>query len=379
MKKTIKAIISLACAALVTANPALVASHGVSETADEVTEIIQRPMDKRYAKRIIKTSDPKFFHTDEAIRIGDQILLWQRDTGGWPKNVDMVSPMSDEQKAVVVAEKSRKDDSTTDNDATTIQLSYLARLYKATGEPLYKEAIQKGVDYLLSGQYDNGGWPQFWPEMRDYQMHITYNDDAMVNIMTLLRDISVGTSPYDCELCDDSLKQRMISAFDKGVECILATQIVVNGQPTVWCQQHDRETLAPAKARAYELPSYCSQESAAIVRLLMDIPNPDRRIVEAVDGAMKWFEKNRVKGVIYTRVNINGEWQASLIDNPADDTPVWARFYDLENCLPFVCDRDGIPRLHLEEIGEERRNGYAWYNNRPAELFPIYNEWKSRL
>lgn len=377
MKINLKTILLISFIALLTVCPLTVSSQNSS--AGSTVDVSQRQKDKRTAKRIMRQSDPKFFLTDEAVRIGDQILLWQRATGGWPKNIDMVSPMSDEEKSEVAADKGRLDDSTTDNDATTMQLTYLARLYKATGEKRYSDSFRKGVEYLLSGQYENGGWPQFWPEMRDYQMHITYNDDAMVNTMILLQDIAAGKAPYDSDLCDEVLRQRMMQAFDKGVECILATQIVVDGVPTVWCQQHDRETLAPAKARAYELPSYCSQESAAIVRLLMEIPNPDQRIIEAVDGAMKWFEENRVRNVTYTRISNDGQWQASLIDNPADDTPVWARFYDLENCLPFVCDRDGIPRLHLEEIGEERRNGYAWYNNRPAELFPIYNEWKSRL
>ncbi len=336
-------------------------------------------IDKRTAKKILRESDPAFFVKEEATRIGDQLLLWQRSTGGWPKNIDMVSPMSEELIAEVTADKNRQDDSTTDNDATILQMAYLARLYKGTREPRFKEAFQKGVEYLLSGQYENGGWPQFWPMMRDYQIHITYNDDAMVNTMTLLRDAAAAKDPYDSDLCDDILKQKMMMAFDKGVECILVTQIVVNGEPTVWCQQHDRETLAPAKARSYELPSYCSQESVAIVNLLIEIPNPDQRIIKAVEGAMKWFETNRIKNVSYTRWNSEGKWEASLFENPKDDTPVWARYYDLENCLPFVCDRDGIPRRNLEEIGDERRNGYAWYNDRPSYLFPIYKEWKAKL
>ncbi|MDE5997704.1 MAG: pectate lyase, partial [Muribaculaceae bacterium] len=259
--------------------------------------------DKRLAKKILREDDADFFKTDEAIRIGDQLLLWQRSTGGWPKNIDMVSPMSDDLKREVAADKSRQDDSTTDNDATTLQLTYLARLYKATGQQRFRIAFQNGIEYLLSGQYENGGWPQFWPEMRDYQEHITFNDDAMVNTMILLRDIAAGEAPYDSDICDEALKQRMRKAFDKGIECILSTQIVVDGQPTVWCQQHDHVTFAPAKARSYELPSYCSQESAAIVKMLMEIPNPDPRIVKAVDGAMKWFENNRVRCVAYKREN----------------------------------------------------------------------------
>ena len=29
----------------------------------------------------------------------------------------------------------------------------------------------------------------------------------------------------------------------------------------------------------------------------------------------------------------------------SNGSPLWARYYDLERCEPFVCDRDGVPRL----------------------------------
>ena len=56
-------------------------------------------------------------------------------------------------------------------------------------------------------------------------------------------------------------------------------------------------------------------------------------------------------------------------------SPIWARFYDLEEELPYVCDRDGVPRRHLEEIGSERRNGYGWYNDSVTPLYARYAEW----
>lgn len=350
-------------------------SSAGQEAADATATPDSKRMDKRLVGNIMKETDPDFFKSEEARRVGDQILLWQRNTGGWPKNIDMVSPMSDEEKRNVVADKDRKDDSTTDNDATSLQITYLARLYNATSDTKYRDAICKGIEYLLSGQYDNGGWPQFWPEMRDYQPFITFNDDAMVNTMRILRDIAASTAPFDSDLCDEELKERMRKAFDMGVECILATQIVKDGVPTVWCQQHHHVSLLPEKARAYELPSYCTQESAAIVRLLMDLPDPDERVKKAVHSAMAWFDRNKIGGFTYKRVLVDGKWRAELLENPANDTPLWARFYDLEECLPFVCDRDGIPRRNLDEIGDERRNGYSWYNNRPAFLYEIYSGW----
>lgn len=351
----------------------------------------------RRGRNSIRIEDPAFYKTDEARRIGDQVLLWQRCTGGWPKNIDMASPMTDEGKAKVLADKSRKDDSTTDNNATSMQMTYLARLYQATSDVKYRDGFRKGVDYLLSGQYKNGGWPQFWPVMRDYQIHITFNDDAMVNTMEMLRDMYDGKAPYGGTLCDPSMKKRLKKAFDMGVECILATQIKAplhlaidgtvsraynpkkgEGELTVWCQQNDRETLLPAKARAYELPSYCTQESAWIVRLLMQLPNPDKRVKAAIHAAMAWFDKYKLTGLRYRRVMVNGKWQAVLEKDPKATEPVWARYYDLNHTLPYVCDRDGIPRRNLEDIGEERRNGYAWYGTRPAELYPLYDEWADK-
>jgi len=318
----------------------------------------------------------EFFQTEEARRIGDQVLLYQRVTGGWPKNINMAIPLNDEQRAQVLKDKARRDDSTTDNSATSQQIIFLARLYQGTKDARYKDGCQRGIAYLLSGQYTNGGWPQFWPEMHGYQIHITYNDDAMVNTMKLLRDVAQQKKPYG-EVADADLRKRCQEAFDKGVECILATQIRnADGELTVWCQQHDRETLAPAAARAYELPSYCSMESASIVRLLMQLKNPDERVKRAIHAAMAWFDKYKLIGLKVVRSGMwaSPESETRLVEDSTAE-PLWGRFYDLKHCEPYVCDRDGLPRRRLEDIGHERRNGYAWFGNRPAELYPLYEKW----
>jgi len=320
-----------------------------------------------------------FYKTEEARRIGDQVLLYQRVTGGWPKNINMSRPLTDEERVQVLRDKERRDDSTTDNGATNMQMLYLAKLYQATQVERYKEGVLKAVEYLLSGQYENGGWPQFWPEMHGYQMHITYNDDAMVNTMNLLRAVAQQKDPYQ-GLADEALRQRCMKAFDKGVECILKTQMHnKEGRLTVWCQQHYRDNYEPAPARAYELPSYCSMESASITKLLMSLPNPDERVKQAVHAAMTWFDKYKLTGL---RIQRTGPWASmdgdtKLVED-ADAEPIWGRYYDLKYCEPYVCDRDGLPRRRLEDIGHERRNGYAWFGSRPAELYPVYDKWADR-
>ena len=327
----------------------------------------------------MREQSPKYFKSEEARRIGDQILLYQRVTGGWPKNIDMTRTLTDEEREKVIADKQKRNDSTTDNGATTTQMTFLARLYQQTKDKRYRDAFRQAVAYLLSGQYDNGGWPQFWPVMRDYQIHITYNDNAMVNTLTMLRDMATQKEPYQDDLTDKKLRRQMTAAFNKGIDCILATQIETDGEPTVWCQQHDRVTMKPAPARAFELPSYCTQESASIVQLLMELPNPDERVKKAIHAAMRWFDKYKLTGYSVKRTGFRGspDQDTQLIkDNKA--RPLWARFYDLDYCEPYVCDRDGIPRRHLEQIGSERRNGYSWYGDRPASLYPLYKAWADK-
>ena len=330
-------------------------------------------------RNALRETDSEFFKTAEASRIGDQVLLYQRVTGGWPKNIDMARHLTDEEWEDVLNDKQRRDDSTTDNGATNMQMNYLARLYQATGEQRYAEGFRNGVDYLLSGQYDNGGWPQFWPDPHGYQIHITYNDDAMVNTMSLLRDIASQKAPYQGKLTTAEQRKQAATAFNKGIECILNTQIIVNGEPTVWCQQHDRETLAPAPARTFELASYCSMESASIIKLLMELPHPDERVKRAIHGAMKWFDSHKLTGL---RVSRTGKWRHpdSEVTLIKDDQapPLWGRYYDLKHGEPFVCDRDGLPRRRLEDIGHERRNGYGWYSDRPGELYGLYEQWAMR-
>lgn len=335
------------------------------------------PKDYKYTsnewKQIARNSPDDFFRTDEAKRIADNVIAYQRVTGGWPKNIAIHRPLGNGLN-MILADKKKRNDSTTDNDATILEMTYLAKLYRQVPEERYKKAFLQGVEFMLSGQYENGGWPQFWPENRGYQIHITYNDDAMVQTMQVIRALRDGEAPFDL-LVDDAMKARLTEAFNKGIECILNTQIVVNGKPTVWCQQHDRETLKPAPARAYELPSYCSMESATIVRLLMELPNPDARIKRAIHGAMKWFDTYKLTGLRYEHADRRPGGQNARLVEDAQAKPIWARFYDLKYCEPYVCDRDGLPRRRLEEIGTERRNGYSWYNNRPAALFDMYHTW----
>lgn len=326
--------------------------------------------------RMAPRLDDDFFRTPEAVRIADNVLLYQQSTGGWPKNIYMPAELTEEEREEALSAKDDVNESTIDNNATSTEIRYLARTYLATHDERYKEAVLKGIQYIFDAQYANGGWPQFYPRPKGYYIHITYNDNAMINVMELLREIYAGEEPYT--FVPDSVRQKAQASFDKGIECILATQVKRNGKLTVWCAQHDRETLAPAKARAYELPSLSGQESDDIVLLLMSLPNPSPQVKAAIEGAIEWFKESKIEGwkkEYFT--NQEGKKDYRMV--PCKECPtLWARFYDLETNRPFFCDRDGIKKADLSQIGYERRNGYSWYNNGGLKVLKKYEQWKKK-
>jgi len=266
----------------------------------------------------------------------------------------------------------KETDSTIDNGATFTQLSFLARVVTAQHLERHRESFLKGLDYLLQAQYPNGGWPQFYPDLTGYYKHITYNDDAMIGVMKLLRDVADARPVY--AFVDKERRERARSAVEKGIECILKTQVIVNGKRTVWCAQHDEVTLAPAAARTFEVASLSGGESVGIVRFLMSIEDPSPAVVEAIDAAVAWFEQSQLKGIKWVE---NGTDRV-VVQDP-NGGPIWARFYEIGSNRPIFAGRDGVVKYSVAEIEHERRIGYNWYVETPAKLIQKdYPAWKKQ-
>lgn len=335
-------------------------------------------LDKSW-KNIVHSNDDKWFSSEEAKRVAENVLLYQRNIGGWPKNIQMQKVLSKKEKKELLELKSISKNSTTDNGATFYEMLFLSKIYKQVPDEKYKNAFLAGLNYLLEAQYENGGWPQFYPLRKGYYTHITYNDDSMINILNTLKEIINNSDYYSIKPSSDII-EKCKTAFDKGVECILKTQYIQNGVLTSWCAQHDEVTLEPAKARAYELPSLSGKESAQIVLLLMNIENPSQEIKNAIHAAVNWFEKVKILGLREERTyNEVGKTSSKEMIFDAKADPIWARFMELETNTPFFCDRDGIKKSSITEIGEERRNGYAWYTKDPQKVLKKYPDWKKKI
>jgi PelA/Pel-15E family pectate lyase len=317
-----------------------------------------------------------WYASAEARTAADAVLTYQSGYGAWPKNWNLLEPATKE--TLQALEKSGSTN-TTDNGATTLPMRFLARVHEATGEVRYAKAVEKAVEYLLESQYANGGFPQFYPLRGDaYYSQITFNDNAMINVLNLLKEVADGKAPF--AFVGEALQLRAGQAVDLGVQCILNTQILQNGKRTAWCAQHDSKTLEPAWARAYEAPSLSGSESVGIVLFLMAIDDPDPEVIAAVQGAVAWFEQVPIHGKRLKHVPLeDGRLERVLTDEPGAPR-MWARFYELETNRPIFLDRDSVVRYHYHEVGNERRSGYAYLGYWAEDLLNVhYPQWYEKI
>jgi len=326
---------------------------------------------------------PKYDPTD-ITSIADNILLYQKDNGGWPKNYDVQAILTPDQKDSLL-KATQMTNTTFDNGTTYTHVVYLAKVYSYTKTEKYKDAALKGLDFILQAQYANGGWPQYYPlEKNNYSSHITFNDDAMCGIMWLLKDIAENKPYYS--FIDNASRLKMQAAYQKGIDCILKTQINDAEQPTAWCQQYDEVTLQPAWARKFEPPSICNGESVEITLLLMSIKKPSAAVIDAVQNAVAWFKASAIKGIrveTFTAPDLETAFRLSKTDKrvitDSAAPPIWARYYELKTHRPLFCNRDSKVVYSLAEVARERRDGYAWYTYGPQKVLNRYPAWQKQF
>lgn len=364
----------------------------------------------------------EWYATDQAAALADSVLEAQISCGGWFKNLPYHK--MDISHRTELARAKRIGSAIFDNDATTTEMRFLAKVYAHRPEQRYADGFRRALELVFNAQYDNGGWPMFWPLSEEciysygikdpisgkkYVSHITFNDNAIVNLLVLLRDVCTRKSEL-ATLTDENDAIRARKAFYDGIQCILDCQIrgtyeqyvfartenggiivgdrrTGDGPLTVWCAQHDAETLEPAQARAYEFPSYCGGESAGILRLLMSIKPKDipadrpemwERIKKSVVAAAEWFDSHRIEGKKFVNRTVDGQRDRELIDAPGERN-LWARFYELGTCRPIFGMYDFVRLYDVSEVSPKRRSSYAWYTDLFGEIIDEkYPKWREK-
>lgn len=374
-------------------------------------------------KQVATRLPDAWYGTDQARETAEAVLDAQFDCGGWFKNLPY--HRMQEKDLRELARYKEVGSAIFDNDATTMEMRFLSKVYAHRPDPRYKEAFNRGLRYIMEAQYDNGGWPMFYPLTercyaahgvvnpvtgKNYIGHITFNDNAIVNLLSVLREIYTRTPDF-AALTDDDVAAEAKRLFYKGVRCILDCQIrgvyeqyvfshspeggeiigdrrTGDGPLTAWCAQHDAETLEPAQARAYEFPSYSGGESAGILQLLMSIdpddipaeyPGMREEIERSVVAAVEWFDALRIEGKRMVWTGGDGKDADRVITDAPGRRDLWARFYELTTCRPIFGMYDFVRLYDYQRVTPARRRGYSWYSSALAPVIDeLYPAWRER-
>lgn len=377
-----------------------------------------------HARYIYENSIPPWslYDTDQILGFAENMVYLQNPDGGWAKNIDFqreytlaeLIELREKNKSVIPVTynlKTQSSGSTMDNGNIHSQIKYLCQVYQqvknvpGVDSGRYLECAEKALTWILNAQHPSSGG---FTGADVYA--VTYNDDVMTAALSLLRDISDGKDYFS--VFSDEMRSKAGSAYSKGIDCILKTQITVTLDDgtkllTAWGQQHSHETLQPVWAREFEPPSICSAESFKVAKFLMQIENPSEEIKKSITAACEFFDRDDVrihgrrlvKKPIETVTLGDRTYNTDQVLEDDETAPdLWARFYALDSSFdvvtgarktpqgtyphvlsPVWCDRGCKYVDDYNDLSQERRNGYGYVRSGGTGLLNAYNSWKSRI
>lgn len=352
--------------------------------------------------------------------------VYQNDDGGWAKTNVHYDLLNDTFTTLYT-----KQYSTIDNGATHGHIKFLSRVIRLSKEQpdlfaSYQtelETVEKGfwkaINYMIEAQTDKGGWAQYYPYGIGYFKNITFNDNAMPDVMELIYALTNEQGLIDSTLCNDLAwarkeienytnpyvvehgisKDVLTDVWDKGLSFILDSQVVINGVTTGWAQQYDSVTGKPTGGRAFELPSVSPDESQTVIKLLTNIVNPTDEVKNSVKSFVDWIQTVGFTGYnVYTisdRTRELGKDKLLVQDGSTDKR--FGRFYGLDitgdyygldikdkittsDFYEVFAGRNGIAQLTMNIGMSERRVGYSYVrSNQDVNAMKTYTTWKNAL
>lgn len=326
------------------------------------------------------------YEPEQVKEIADNIVLMQRDHGGWIQNQDPMRIFTDADTEKYLSQKGEAYGSF-DNRNVYTQIAYLMGAYEKVGDESYKAAALKGLDYLLEHQIEAcGGWPHSVNGDQRYYPLLTIADEVTSGPLILLQDIAAGDWPY--ESIDDATRARAQASLDRGLQCVLDLQIRQGDELAAWAGQYDPVTLEPAMGRTFELPSMAVDESVSMLGYLMSIPEPSDEVKAAIEGGVSWLRKVAIHGQRLEQYDLpepveyrfhTTTFDRRLVADP--DAPLlWGRFYDVTDNSVVLANRDSVRVYDYQDILQERRTGYNWYGTwGNTVLDELYPAWTCRI
>ncbi|MBD3274296.1 MAG: hypothetical protein GF372_03240, partial [Candidatus Marinimicrobia bacterium] len=249
-------------------------------------------------------------------------LCWgQRQEGGWDHRVDV------SHRTGAPSEISRHSGRCTfDDEITQGAIMFLMALDTVLNESWLNESIELGMAFMIESQFENGGWPQWYPLRGGYHDYYTFNDGAINDNIRLMMHAyrQYGNPEY-------------LKSAEAGGEFIIQSQW--KAPQSGWAQQYNHD-LEPAWARRFEPPGICSLVTGRNIHTLIELYllTDDDKYLEPIPAAIRWLENSQI-----------GDEQ-------------WARLYEVGSNKPIYGDREDGNKIFYDyqAISERERTSYGW-------------------
>ncbi|NJD11773.1 MAG: pectate lyase, partial [Gemmatimonadetes bacterium] len=166
-----------------------------------------------YLDELTPAPTPEWLAGPDAAAPADAIVAFQTPSGGWSKRLSIARARRPGEQWTSTGNQGWL--GTIDNGGTTEQLRFLAGIIARRPEPRWQRAFAAGIDYLLAAQFPNGCWPQVFPLVGSYHDAATFNDDAIVHVIRVLRQAGRGEPAF----LAPALRARAATSAARGIDC----------------------------------------------------------------------------------------------------------------------------------------------------------------
>lgn len=229
---------------------------------------------------------------------------------------------------------------TFDDEVTMHSAEFLLRMYLEKHDGVYKEPLEKVINFVLESQYDNGGWPQRYPlnpdhpfkGKADYTPFITLNDEVIpANIDFLLQCYSF--------LGRKDMKEAIIKAMD------ISAKLQYHKPLAGWCDQYTADSLQPAHARSYEPGGINTGTTAYMIGIMIKYYEltGDKKYIKGIPDAIQFIEDQKLPDSIVSLSPRKPQREGDIL-------------------VPRYIDPQTLKPLYVHRKGSNVKNGNYYYD-----------------
>ncbi|WP_020208575.1 pectate lyase [Gilvimarinus chinensis] len=290
----------------------------------------------------------------QILAIADNLLLMQRNNGGWPAHTNPFRQLSGDEKLQLLKDQNAADASFIDHNVFP-QIYYLSHVYLQTGDVRYRNAARRALRLTINAQLYNGGWTdRAIVSTKLDGPHLSVDTRVTLNALVFLRKVASGSMPYG--YISFETRRKAADAVRKGDALLLRLQQAHNSRASIWASAYQLETNLPVPGRGEHLAGLNTPLSVEISRYFMKINRPPVEVKRAVQGAYNWFVSNTLQRwqIRYRDQQENN----NVLEPPRSEMklplkPMWALRYDLKTSEPqLACASINAATNWLEHSNE---------------------------